>query len=708
MLGAAWSPPMCGGDGGLGSMMAVCFDDGSLMLFSKPTMMTAFWVPEVNLSRVQVDVDVYNAAKRKHVVRDVVIPGTFLGVAWSGAFTVKSNGASKMYSVIGGITEVGALELYRVTHVAVGEEKPARVASRVVHVGTVRLDGECITQVTFMVSARDSGDGDDVSGDPSEIAVVCGCASGVVTACGMAAGEFVALEGIAPGIDSKTVDLVSNKKLNVVPLVPKDGRIAMSLAASCAQFESASASPAHAGNATGSDFQVIVAVGKTVGTIQVFVGGRARSLLASFQAGKSASVPAAARPDMHSISGLAFLQSCRFLVANSRLGNSVTLSLPNMELQSNPVHHTIGGNRLQYGGFGSYGLAASPGGAFIALAKQSQEPDREFRIQQQVHQMVTQGYLHIQSIAGVEAAEADGDADMMDADTNALSPRVSKMAELLVSTVIEWSNGSSPACALWDAGRMAALLESLVPYQKMVDTLRAIQNESGVHLRESDEMLGTWTLEDDGQRTSRFAAAMLHVLRALQGDYQEHIVKLADWEMISMKGHIASILANAERGGAEKTAAEKLTGLLAIDFVVAAHQSHPWIFTSTLLKLATGMYSEFDGEAAPAIGRPISTQLDAKFVAPITTMFDGSLASMDRALTATVVDSSGELGEQFDVMRCPATLQGNLDGGNWICSSCKRSYSVPPRPAHLGFTGGIVACTLCASTKVCLDIPYHI
>ena len=44
----------------------------------------------------------------------------------------------------------------------------------------------------------------------------------------------------------------------------------------------------------------------------------------------------------------------------------------------------------------------SPGGTFVAFCRQSQEPDREFRMQQQIHQMVTQGYLHLQSIVGTQ------------------------------------------------------------------------------------------------------------------------------------------------------------------------------------------------------------------------------------------------------------------------------------------------------------------
>ena len=671
-------------------MVAVCFDDGSLMLFSKPDAMTAFWVPEMNLSRAHLDIEAYVKAKKGRVVQDVVYPGTFLGVAWSKSFKVATTESLQTYSVIGGITELGNLELFRMTHNTLGDATPAGVQCRVAHVGTVRLPGECITQVAFVVAAK--------SENASEIAVVCGCESGATVACLMSAGDLVALDVIIPGIDRKSVDLVAKKKVYDKSLLASDGRIVTSLAVTCATGTR---------GVGGSQQQLTIAVGKTVGTIQMFIGGIADTLKDSIQHGKSADVPEAARPDMHSISGLAFLMGGRLLVASSRLGNMVTLRVPDMVMVGNPVHHTRGGNNLQYQGFGCYGLAASPGGAFVALAKQSQEPDREFRVQQQIHQMVTQGYLHIQSIVGTEpeSTARDGDVDMAEADVPS-QEALREMSEALKTSVSTWVHSSSSAGALWDAERIAALLENLLPHDAMAETLLAIQKEAGLSRTENDEILGTWTLNDAGHRTYRFAAAMLHVLRALQGDYEDQLVKIADWEMISMKGHLISIFSEAERG-AVKSASAKLTGLLAIDLVVAAHNSHPWIFSKAILDQATALYPSFDGAAAPSSLRSVSLDLDPKFVAAITTKFDGTAASMDRALKAHVIDSSGEVIDPFVVMRCPATLQGNLDGGGWICSSCKRSYISPPHPNHLGLEIGTVVCTLCAS-KVCADVPYYI
>lgn len=674
-------------------MVAVCFDDGSLMLFSKPKGMTAFWVPEINLSRVHVDVEAYVEGKKKHVVQDVVYPGTFLGVAWSTSLR-GSTDSLQTYSVIGGITELGDVELFKMAHNTLDSASPEAIQSRLDHVGTLRLDGQCITQVSFVVSAE--------SENATELVAVCGCESGEVVACSIKTVDLEAFKAIAPGIDGTFFDLVAfltKKKMKPRVISKADGHIVTSLAATCTAVTD---------DAAGIQQQVTIAVGKTVGIIQLFVGGTEGTIRDSMLKGTLKELPKDDRPDTHSISGLALMMGGRLLVASSRLGNMVTLRVPDMVVIGNPVHHTRGGNNLQYQGFGCYGLAASPGGVFVALAKQSQEPDREFRVQQQIHQMITQGYLHIQSIVGTETEAAAPNGDIVMAEADGPSPEsLREMCQTLKDLVSTWVDSSAPAGALWDAERMAALLENLLPRESMAETLLAIQREAGVSRAKNDGVPGTWSLRDPSRRTYRTAAAMLHVLRALQGDYEDQLVKIADWEMISMQGHLSSIFSKARGKGSEKTESDTLTLLLAIDLVVAAHGSHPWIFPSAVLKQAEALRDTFDDDEASESRRRVSMDLAANFVATMTTACDGTVASMDRALEAHVVDSSRKTAEAFTVMRCPATLQGNLDGGRWICSSCKRSYISPPHPTHLGLEPGTVACILCAS-KVCADIPYYI
>jgi len=751
VLGSAWSPELCGGDGGLGSMLGVCFDDGSLMLFSKSEMMTAFWVPEINLSRLHPELVRYVEAKKAKMLQDVVLPRAFVGVLWSEAVRVDDC----TYSVIGGITENGALELYRVAHNRFAEAgalgggpAPDPIQDRVKHVGTVRFDEEYITQATFAVAGASGASGD------VELLVVCGCDRGTVHAGVLAARDLAGLAPVSAGSDGGHVNLLAERKITDHVLFQRDDRVVTSLAASVPNASSSS--------------KMVVAVGKTMGTLQVFVGGDGSSMDAAIKAGKPADVPGGATIDKHSVAALAFLQDTekmgqtgpgtgtRYLVVGSRLGNLSTLRLEDdvLEVAGNPVHHTVGGSNIQYAGFGCYGLATSPGGTFVAFCRQSQEPDREFRMQQQIHQMVTQGYLHFQSVVGTHAvAPSDGTdvaslengtraADQADraeaahdvaangangangttgvngasgADGEALSRqeidnKCSAMSEAMAEVVRTWAHGSSTAGPLWDAARMAALLETFASDDQMIAALDTIQRDAGVHGFEE----GTWRLVDGGgsgddprARTTqyRFAAAMLHVLRALQGNYEKRIVKIDDWEMITMKGHLDSII-NTPLPPKESDAfsGAMLTTMLAVDFIDAAHKSHSWIFPKSFADDA----KRLNFWSQSGAGRPISlSALGPEYVAPIVTNVDETHGScMDRALRATVTRTNSE-DDPFDVIRCPATLLGNLDGGTWICSSCKRSYgTLPVNSTHFGFDKGVVACTLCASSKLSADSPY--
>lgn len=734
VLGSAWSPTMCGGDGGLGSMIAVCFDDGSLMLFSKSSTMTAFWVPEMNLSRVHVDLGPYMSDGKHEALNDIVLPGMFMGVAWSD--TVRVNDTA--YSLIGGITENGTLELFRVKHSKLtsyvdsggsGSAGSRPIEERVDRVGTVRFDHECITQVEFVVSGEQGA---------AELLIVCGCERGAVHAVVLLASDLSELRAIPVG-DGANVDLIETMKMADHTLFQSDDHVVTSLAASLLSSPANAASVARAENPSSAP-KVVVAVGKTMGTLQIFVGGANASLEASIEAGKPAEVPLSEPAktvvgDRHSISGLAFLQDgsgAKYLTAGSRLGNVVTLRLDGngggVEIHpSNPVHHTFGGNKLQYAGFGCYGLASSPGGTFMAFVRQAQEPDREFRMQQQIHEMVTRGILHVQSIVGAQVTYAglnDGGVrilkeDAMDVDNDNNNSnrmyiaadndsKVKAMSNAMKALVRAWAHGTSTAGPLWDVARLAALLETLASREQMMDVLEDIQHDASVeYSRDGDN--ATWNLLDTDAETGderaratqcRFAAAMLHVLRALQGDYGKKIAKIDDWEMIAMKGHLMSIL-SAEAD----SDSSKLTRLLAIDFIASAHKSHRWIFPESFVDEATRLHRA-DGPA-PEAGRPVSVDIDDTFVAPIVTNPDKTNHSaMDRALRATVVDLSGETGA-FDVLRCPVTLQGNLDGGAWICSACKRSYGkLPVDSTHFGLYKGLVACTLCASAKLSTDVSY--
>jgi hypothetical protein len=128
VLGAAWSPAMCSCDGG--SIVAVVFDDGSLMVYSKSVTMTAFWVPEVNLSCVCekmkriVDFDDDLGGKKsvlrhkskmkaKAAKRDgagSVGRYCFVALDWSASMRDMHNG--RTLSVIAAVSENGAFGIF--------------------------------------------------------------------------------------------------------------------------------------------------------------------------------------------------------------------------------------------------------------------------------------------------------------------------------------------------------------------------------------------------------------------------------------------------------------------------------------------------------------------------------------------------------------------------------------------------------------------
>jgi hypothetical protein len=556
--------------------------------------------------------------------------------------------------------KTGRLEFFRIEHLDWDElyknnEDMRQVENRLMHIGSLKLDNEFITQVKCMVSST-VGVGD-------ELLVVCGCESGAVMTWVVASSIISELDGnVDPDCSD---DLVLKTGANPHLLFPRDHRIVTSLAM-CISAESGCAA---------------LCVGKTMGIVQLYITGRLdQGLFQAMKNGSKVEVPSDALIDSHSISGVAFLMGGSILVACSRLGNILTLKVPYngkspvaMRIK-NPVHHSSG-DRMQYAGFGAYGLAPSPGGTFLAVAKQAHEPDREFRVQQQIHQMITQGYLHIQSVIGPNA-------------------EVPNMLNALLQTVRSWATGGSSPGALWDAARTAALAETLASHEDMVGILGAIQNEAGISAGEAP---GSWTLVDSGKQTYRYAAAMLHILRALQGDYDE-VLKIDDLEMVSMKGNVSWII-SSQSTMPTLSDAERLSGVLAIDFVLAGHESHTWIFPKDMLHESRKQYSLYGVEDprndVPA--RRISVELPQNLVARVNT------SSMNRALVASVSDGENN---EFEVSRCPATLLGNLDGGSWICSSCKRTFGAPPRPGHLFDEPTPIACTLCASTKICKDIRY--
>ena len=614
VLGIAWSPSMCSNAGG--SMLGVVFDDSSVMLYSVSESISVLWTPLLNLSRYRETTD--------------ELRSPCIGISWSEEIVNSLHG----FSIIGVVLSNGTVDLYRMMHMSVSLTE-GKVEERVKYVGRVAIDDECITQIRFTIVH-----------ETQEIVAVCGCRSGRVIVWSRPLSYFG---------DVKNVENVM-KEGSYMCMFEKDDLMVSSLDCSLAYDESAGTR------------KMLISVGKTVGVIQIFQGSdlySSKSVLESLQNGNVLPVPKTI--DSHTISGLACLMNGRLIVGTSRLGNMLTLHISldgSVRIGLDPIHHNRGPGKASYKGYGYYGIAASPGGNFLAVAKQAHEPDLPFRRQLQIHQLLTQGYCHIQSVIGP--------------DTEAPS-----ITDALESCIDRWiSSASEPRSGraiLWDIERLAVLSKHMDSNaERLTEMLQRVQGKAGLGLNEQN-------LPCVVSKVSPLCVAVLiHLLKALRNSYK-NMLQISDLEMVMMKSAIESIL--ARDAGEEDN--QHLSALLALDFVVSHKSSHQWIFTEDFVQKVRSVYSLL-GEDVVVDENPPDRQVSRSMKHLVARMRPGPLHESLVASVSSQHDSS----EPCLVPRCPATLLGILDGGVWACQSCHRSYSRPTRPEF--YTRGTFACTLCA------------
>eukprot|EP00889_Picochlorum_renovo_P000750 jgi/Picre1/27780/NNA_000744.t1 len=205
---------------------------------------------------------------------------------------------------------------------------------------------------------------------------------------------------------------------------------------------------------------------------------------------------------------------------------------PDVSLIPNPVHGFDG--PLAYKGYGCFGVAASPGGHFIAVVRQALQPDIEYKKQLQIHQKVTQGFVHIQS--------------------------------LRISTDV-----------LWDVERLVELAEHCMDKESLLQMLGDAQDFCSTVTTDGHEDI-------DYFEQSRRIAAMVRMLMALQTEPESEIEQISNIELLAMKHHIHTNLLEQHN-----TAEEKLSALLALDFVVT-HRDSPCLSDATVQE-AQDMYS---------------------------------------------------------------------------------------------------------------------
>ncbi len=616
VVSIAWSPSMCSDVGGC--LLGVVFDDSSVMLYSVSEAMSASWNPLIDLSRYR------NLSGG--------LSSSCLDIAWSEEIV----GATRCFSIIGVVSSDGTVDIFRVTHMSLSLSEN-KLEERIQYIGKVDIPGERICHMNLAVME-----------ETHELLVLCGCQNGSVFAW---SDSFSHLENL----DTSVKNMMTEG--NNLCIFEKDY-----LMVSCIDCSMTS-------DPSDGSRKLLISVGKTVGVVQIYMGGdidTSKTILESLERGIILQIPR--KIDSHTVSGIASLMNGRMVVATSRLGNIITFRIaPDglLSIGSNPIHHNRGPGKASYKGFGYYGIAASPGGNFIAVAKQAQEPDQAYNRQKQVYQMITQGYIHIQSVVGPDA-------------------EVPSITDSLKSCIDGWTLNARETnvsrASLWDIERLATLSERMEPnVERLPEILQHVQDNAGLGLTADKRPCVVRNV------SLRHVAVLIHLLRALQKTYDQ-ILSISDLEMVMMKATVERIMATDVVGGET----QNLSPLLALDFAVSHQSSHGWIFTDDFVEQVKDLYAVF-GEDVIVDGAPPSRQISPSIKDLMAPMSSGSV---DESLVAFVSNSNNPSAEPCPVPRCPASLLGILDGGAWACQSCHRSFGCPARPECL-LHGGF-ACTLCA------------
>lgn len=416
----AWSPSGLISTGGC--LLSVIFDDESVMLFSPPHRLSPKWLPLINLAptysslgletivddredrfvedgdnnvpkkrcdRKKAGVTLSQEKKKKNTVGDEnqsssaetsvgfhnrILDAKYQATAWSGPHKCKDGeGNSKQYSLVSVVSRLGNVHIWRILHVEEivrDFESPSRLKQRIEYIGTVEQTNRHVLHVKWISIPG-------TEKESSRMVCIMGCLDGSTVAWGTDSAFLGSVSATTFGYPGKNLVQQYRRIIGeetIHSLIEKDNKLVCSLDA-CIRW-----SPDQM-------FKLVVAVGKTVGGIQVFLGGPCRpTQIVNFSAifTGSSSWTAHDRMDHHSISGLALVSFGAGLIAGSRLGNISSWSIPwclSEELPmktGNPVHFIDGNNTDSYKGYGCYGISPSPGGNFVAVAKQSMEPGIEF------------------------------------------------------------------------------------------------------------------------------------------------------------------------------------------------------------------------------------------------------------------------------------------------------------------------------------------
>ena len=373
----AWSPCMCSEQGG--SLLGVVFDDNSAMVFAPSDSFGPLWVPALNLAPGRYDDDETVEAEKKtkvgrndaatemHMFHKRFLSAQYKSINWSDTLKYIEE-EEIVFSVVGVISGYGTMHLWRMKHVVDPVSRAERPSSsckeRMEYIGYICVPDKDVLLASW-VSLPRSNMGD------TGVVLLLGCSDGRVVAWSTSC-SFLA----------KTAPCEWNERnlcnTDIITVVESDGHFVSAIDSSLRFSDD------------GSVCKIVVAVGKTAGKVQIYssygipLDGGLNATKQALEQGRELDVRH--KMDSHSISGVSCLANGNFVVAASRLGNVATFQLPSdydeshrVKLCVNPIHCLDDEKTDAYKGYGCYGVSASPGGHFVAMARQCLEPDLEYR-----------------------------------------------------------------------------------------------------------------------------------------------------------------------------------------------------------------------------------------------------------------------------------------------------------------------------------------
>ena len=274
-----------------------------------------------------------------------------------------------------------------------------------------------------------------------------------------------------------------------------------------------------------------------------------------------------------------------------------------------------------------------------------------FRRQLQIHQRVTQGYTHLQSIVGPVALRKD---------------TIGAIEECIRG----WIDHKCNSTVLWDVERLAYIAQRNMEIDPLSGLLKKLANEC--------QML--YGVEESTSRHWRLMAALIRLLKAVETIEMDGVPSIGSLETQMLLQQARLIMASVD----DKDEDSKHSALLAADFVQANSEQSNQI----LLNLCREIHSRY-GDSNPI--QPVERSIvPGKMEEGKVPMDSGGATG---ALTVKIpLDEENSM----TLTRCPNSFLVNIDGGQWCCSACSRAFQKAFIVSFVDDTCGMPICPLCA------------